>query len=263
MKRPSVLPNGLRLVGDIEGDDDLVIAGNVEGEVRIDGILIVDPSGVIRGDVSARAVTVRGVVVGNVEAAESIRVDEGGRMVGDLRAPRVALVEGALFRGKLQMTGGGATPAIVREPRPAYRSHRPLAPETVAGATSPGALPTPRRGGSVPGSLAAPRAASVSVSGSGSGSVSAPGSGSVSAPVSVAGTVAAAVAESVSVAGAGVVPVERGSRRPRPAPIVEVAEREPLAPPAPPPERVRAAPPPPTFPVIHRQKARRKDVESA
>jgi len=103
--KPSVLPGGMKLVGDVGGDEDLVVFGVVEGEVHVDGALVVEAGGSVRGNVEARTVSVRGVVVGDAHAREAIRVDDGGRMVGDLHAPRVNIVKGARFRGQVHMTG--------------------------------------------------------------------------------------------------------------------------------------------------------------
>ena len=111
MNKASVLPTDMKLVGDVRGEDDFVVHGSVEGEVHIDGVLVVERSGSVRGNVSARTVAIRGVVVGDASATETIRVDEGGSMVGDVRAPRVNIVKGAKFRGHVHMTGRGSNDA--------------------------------------------------------------------------------------------------------------------------------------------------------
>ena len=111
MSKASVLPTEMKLVGDVSGEDDFVVYGSVEGEVHIDGVLVVERSGSVRGNVSARTVAIRGVVVGDASATETIRVDEGGSMVGDVRAPRVNIVKGAKFRGHVHMTGRGTDDA--------------------------------------------------------------------------------------------------------------------------------------------------------
>ena len=135
--RSSVLPAGMTLVGDVGGEDDLVVHGTVEGEVHIDGALVVEQEGSVRGNVQARTIAIRGLVVGDASATESIRVDEGGRMVGDVRAPRVNIVKGARFRGHVHMTGRGrgapaedptshnAVQATLSQRAPSARPHEP------------------------------------------------------------------------------------------------------------------------------------------
>jgi cytoskeletal protein CcmA (bactofilin family) len=109
MSRGSSLPEGLSLRGEIRGHGDLIVAGSVKGPISIDGHLSIEPSGAVEGEVKARSLVVRGVLIGSAIAEESIRVDAGARMVGDARAERVSVVQGALLRGRVTMTGPQAS----------------------------------------------------------------------------------------------------------------------------------------------------------
>ncbi|MEM9073319.1 MAG: polymer-forming cytoskeletal protein [Myxococcota bacterium] len=110
MKRASVIPQGVRLVGDIEGDTDLVVLGRVEGPIHVTGTLIIEETGLVRGHVRGRTVTVRGVLKGNAFGEEAVRVGERARLVGELTAPRVHVAVGAQFRGQVHV-------GEVQEPR--------------------------------------------------------------------------------------------------------------------------------------------------
>src|ERR671934_2805417 len=101
---PSILINGK-----LSGDEDLTVRGRVEGELSLTKTLIIETSGVVKADVTVRNAIVSGVVVGNVTATESVELTREGRMVGDIRAPRVIIVDGASFRGRVDM--GNAEPA--------------------------------------------------------------------------------------------------------------------------------------------------------
>lgn len=101
--RPSLLPAGMVLEGDVEGAGDLVVLGRVTGSVRVEGALVVEQGAEIRGDVHGASVTVRGTLVGDASASEAIRIEESARVVGDLAGPRVEVVEGASFRGRLHI----------------------------------------------------------------------------------------------------------------------------------------------------------------
>lgn len=149
MSKASVLPGGMKLVGDVGGDEDLVVFGAVEGEVHIGGALVVEQSGSVRGNVHARTVAIRGTVVGDATAGETIRVDDGGRMVGDVRAPRVNIVKGARFRGHVHMTGRDGQPG--RAPAPQARPALPEPENAVQATFAPQGRadlppPSPRRG---------------------------------------------------------------------------------------------------------------------
>lgn len=108
---PSILINGK-----LSGDEDLTVRGRVEGELSLTKTLIVEPSGIVKANVQVRNAIVSGVVVGNISATESVELTREGRMVGDINSPRVIIVDGASFRGRVDM--GNA------EPRPA--SERPV-----------------------------------------------------------------------------------------------------------------------------------------
>ena len=107
MSRGSVLPEGMALAGEIRGQGDLVVAGTIEGPVAIDGHLTVEATGVVRGEVKARAIVLRGTLTGPAVAEETIRLEPGARMVGDARAERVSVVEGVL-EGELELDGSVA-----------------------------------------------------------------------------------------------------------------------------------------------------------
>jgi cytoskeletal protein CcmA (bactofilin family) len=88
--------------GRVSGAGDLHIAGRVEGEVASTGAVTVDETGLVAANVAARRVVVRGAVRGDLTADEAILVERGARVVGDLRAPRIAVAAGALVRGYVE-----------------------------------------------------------------------------------------------------------------------------------------------------------------
>ncbi|AKF08109.1 hypothetical protein DB32_005258 [Sandaracinus amylolyticus] len=137
-----MLPEGMRLAGEIRGQGDLVVAGTIEGPIAIDGHLTIEATGVVRGEVKARAVVLRGTLTGPAVAEETIRLESGARMIGDARAERVSVVEGALLRGRITMTGAqaarrssaGQVPAIERRSTPGAVSAPTAAPSIAAAA---------------------------------------------------------------------------------------------------------------------------------
>src|SRR5438309_1445585 len=113
----TVIGSSIVIDGEISGDEDLVIRGPVEGELTLSHTLIVETSGIIKANVAVKNAIISGVVVGNINATESVELTKEGRMVGDIRAPRVIIVDGASFRGQIDM--GDATPRAEGERRPA------------------------------------------------------------------------------------------------------------------------------------------------
>lgn len=91
--------------GEITGDEDLVIEGNVEGQIRITRDLRVAPGGVLKATVEAQSVNVSGEVVGDCQATTRVEIQSTGRLTGNIRAPKIVIAEGAMFRGNSDMTG--------------------------------------------------------------------------------------------------------------------------------------------------------------
>src|SRR3954463_16763803 len=119
----TVIGQSILISGKLTGDEDLTVQGRAEGELTLTKTLIVEPSGVVKANVAVKNAIVSGVVVGNINATESVELTREGRMVGDIRAPRVIIVDGASFRGRVDM--GEVEPGRV----PA--STRPMARPTV------------------------------------------------------------------------------------------------------------------------------------
>ncbi|HEX2252520.1 MAG TPA: polymer-forming cytoskeletal protein [Thermoanaerobaculia bacterium] len=101
---------GLVLEGNLTGSSRVEIAGTVEGEVRVDGEVLVLSGGLVRGRVAARVVRVEGRVEGDIEASERAEVADSGSAEGDVVAPRVAIAEGAFFKGNVKMGGRPGSP---------------------------------------------------------------------------------------------------------------------------------------------------------
>jgi cytoskeletal protein CcmA (bactofilin family) len=99
--------------GELNGSEDLTIEGHVEGTIQLrDHVLTIGPNGRIKAQVFAKSVIVLGEVTGNVSASDKVDIRENGSVDGDLIAPRVAIAEGAHFRGSVDMQrkGGAAQP---------------------------------------------------------------------------------------------------------------------------------------------------------
>src|SRR6266542_946991 len=89
---------------ELNGSEDLTVEGHVEGKIELrDHVLTIGPNGKIKAQVFAKAVIVLGEVNGNVTASEKVDIRDGGSVDGDIVSPRVAIAEGAHFRGTVDM----------------------------------------------------------------------------------------------------------------------------------------------------------------
>jgi cytoskeletal protein CcmA (bactofilin family) len=97
----TVIGSSIIIDGEITGDDDLVVQGTVKGRVAIAGGVAVEPSGLVEADVRADCVEIAGKIVGDIAAADRVEIRAGGRAVGNIKAPRILISEGAVFRGNV------------------------------------------------------------------------------------------------------------------------------------------------------------------
>jgi cytoskeletal protein CcmA (bactofilin family) len=99
----TIIGESILISGSLAGDEDLTVRGRVEGTLTLTRTLVVEPTGQVKAEVQVKNCIIAGVVVGNVTATESVEITKEGRMVGDISAPRVIIVDGASFRGRIDM----------------------------------------------------------------------------------------------------------------------------------------------------------------
>lgn len=102
----SVIGPSIQIEGDIMGSDALTVLGTVRGgRISVKEGLVVTASGRIEGDVESAAVEISGVIQGNVAANDKVEIKSGGKLVGDVKAPRILIADGASFKGNINMGG--------------------------------------------------------------------------------------------------------------------------------------------------------------
>ena len=122
--------------GELNGSEDLTIEGHVEGKIELrQNVLTIGPNGRIKAQVFAKSVVILGEVTGNVTASEKVDLRDNGSVDGDIAAPRVAIAEGAHFRGSIDMQRAGAKPGETADAKPAAAT--PAAHGDAAGAPRP------------------------------------------------------------------------------------------------------------------------------
>ena len=111
MERTTVnIGKSVVIKGELSGSEDLTIEGQVDGKIELrQNILTIGPNGKIKAQVFAKSVVILGEVTGNVTASEKVDIRDNGSVDGDIAAPRVAIAEGAHFRGSIDMQRAGAT----------------------------------------------------------------------------------------------------------------------------------------------------------
>lgn len=102
----------LKVRGEISGNEDLTIDGEVEGTIELkDNSLTIGPNGKVHANVTARSITVLGRLEGNVKAGERVEISKTGSLEGDLVTPRIVIEDGAVFRGSIDILKPGGPDA--------------------------------------------------------------------------------------------------------------------------------------------------------
>ena len=137
-KGPVNIGKSVVIKGELTGSEDLTIEGHVEGKIELrQNVLTIGPNGKIKAQVFAKSVIILGEVTGNVTATEKVDLRDNGSVDGDIAAPRVAIAEGAHFRGSIDMQRGGtkaAEPPKGGESRASSQASTPQVTPTPAGA---------------------------------------------------------------------------------------------------------------------------------
>src|SRR4026208_2250624 len=115
--------------GELNGSEDLTIEGQVEGKIELrQNVLTIGPNGKIKGAGFAQPGSALGEVVGNVPASEKVDIRDNGSVDGDLISPRVAIAEGAHFRGSIDMQRGGTKTGEKAAEKTAKGENKPVPP---------------------------------------------------------------------------------------------------------------------------------------
>ena len=148
--RVPVLGKTLLFRGELTAEEDVCLQGRVEGSIRHARNLIIGTDGSVLGDVYAAHLTVEGLVEGDLHGSEAVIVRATAQVRGNIYAPRVGIMEGATFNGRVEMDPNAAA-AHAGQAGAARQSAR--APAATRG-TPPAAATPPRAGTSAAGGRA-------------------------------------------------------------------------------------------------------------
>ena len=102
----TVIGSTIVIDGEISGSDTLVVQGAVKGRIALTESVFVESSARLDADLEVDAVEIGGTVTGNINAKGRVEIKAEGKMVGDIKAPRILIADGALFKGNIDMDVG-------------------------------------------------------------------------------------------------------------------------------------------------------------
>ena len=102
----TVIGSGSKFVGEISGEENIVIHGQIEGDCNLQGTVVVEEGAKWIGTIKASNVVIAGYVKGDISAKEKLELASTAEIEGNLAGPVIAVAEGAIIKGNMQMTEG-------------------------------------------------------------------------------------------------------------------------------------------------------------
>lgn len=132
-RRIAVLGPTLRFKGDLSAEEDFILQGRIQGSIHHTQRIVVGTQGAVLGNIYARIVVIDGNVEGDLYGKEAVVIHETGRVHGNIYAPRVGISDGAVFNGRIDMSGNAV----------ASQSPPQVAPPVTAAAHPPRRVESP------------------------------------------------------------------------------------------------------------------------
>ena len=136
-REAAIIGPSIHIDGDLRGEEDLVIEGEVNGTVQLkNNSLTIGPQGKVRADVYAHSVYVDGYMEGDLYGSERVHIRKSAQVRGNVTSPRVSVEDGAKFKGSIEMDPQAAQGGLNRggQPKPALQAGQPQKPQA---STSP------------------------------------------------------------------------------------------------------------------------------
>ena len=101
---PTLIGTETVITGELNTSEAVQIEGRVEGKIKSSGLVVIGEAGFVKAQIEADNVSIRGTLEGDCTAKKRVEITRTGKVLGNLRAPRIAVAEGAISRGASQMT---------------------------------------------------------------------------------------------------------------------------------------------------------------
>jgi len=99
----TVIGAGITVDGEITTDEDVVVQGTVRGKLTAKDGIVVEHGGSVEADIAGGAMSIAGAVTGNVTSSDRVDLQPGSKVVGNVKATRITIADGAQFKGNVDM----------------------------------------------------------------------------------------------------------------------------------------------------------------
>ena len=119
----SLLSKNVKIDGEVQGPENLHVDGYVKGSIKLSGDIFVGNTGIVEADLEAKNIVIQGEVAGNVIARKQLEIHPSGKLIGDCTAASIDIKEGAIFEGRsimmksTRLSAGSSTAAKVSAPQ--------------------------------------------------------------------------------------------------------------------------------------------------
>ena len=126
----SLLSKNVKIDGEVQGPENLHVEGYVKGSIKLSGDIFVGNTGIVEADLEAKNIVIQGEVAGNIIAHKQLEIHPTGRLIGDCTAASIDIKEGAVFDGRSNMikpaglSAGSSTATKVSAPQ-SPKQHQP------------------------------------------------------------------------------------------------------------------------------------------
>ena len=99
----TVIGAGITIEGEITADEDIVVHGTVRGKLTGKESVSIEQGAVVEADVAGGPMVVAGQVTGNITSSDRVDLQSGAKVVGNVKATRITIADGAQFKGNVDM----------------------------------------------------------------------------------------------------------------------------------------------------------------
>ena len=99
----TVIGAGITIEGELSTDDDVVVQGAIKGKLTAREGVVVESGGSVEADIAAGPAQIAGTVTGNITSTDRVDLQNGAKVVGNVKATRITIADGAQFKGNVDM----------------------------------------------------------------------------------------------------------------------------------------------------------------
>src|SRR5436190_9226923 len=99
----TVIGAGITIEGEVTSDEDVIVQGTLRGKLVAKEAVTIEHGGIVEADIAGGPVTVAGAVTGNINSSDRVDLQNGAKVVGNVKATRITIADGAQFKGTADM----------------------------------------------------------------------------------------------------------------------------------------------------------------